>query len=255
MRARVSGEPHRYFFVQMQKTGGTALRRRLMNHFGERAVYPTKAVDGANPIELAVSIDHLRERLEVRGDEIRVLAAHFPLCTTELIDGRLTTLTLLRDPVERTLSYLRYTQESNRAERWRLEQIYDDPFQFHHLVHNHMTKMLSLNPEEMTDGMLTRVKFTRDRLEHAKEALTAIDAVGFQEDFEGFCEQLTDRFGWSLGAPETVNATTQVEVPESLRVRIAEDNAFDVELYEFAMALRHELGSTRAYPPDAGIAR
>jgi hypothetical protein len=235
----VTDQPHRYFFVRMQKTAGTALRRRLVNHFGEAAVYPSRGVDGPEALKLLVSIDYLQERLAARGDQIRVIAGHFPLCTTELIEGRFTTLTLLREPVERTLSYLRRHREFWPSDRLTpLEEIYDDAFRFHSMVQNHMTKMLSLTPAEMAAGMLTHVEFDRDRLERAKEALAGIDAVGLRERFEDFCDELASRFGWRLGKPVTgVNATSPVEVPESLRARIAEDNAFDVELYEFAKEL------------------
>jgi hypothetical protein len=238
MTATDSDRPHRYFFVHMQKTAGMALRQGLINHFGEAAVYPAWGVDGKNPVELVLSVDRLRERLWARGHEIRVIAGHFPLCTAELIEGRLTTLTLLREPVERTLSYLRHHRENESRDRHKsLEEIYDDPLRFHGLAHNHMTKMLSLTSEEMTAGMLTRVEFDHDRLERAKEALAGIDAVGLQERFEDFCDQLAARFEWRLGEPRVVNTSTPVEVPESFRARIAEDNALDIELYKFARRL------------------
>jgi hypothetical protein len=160
------------------------------------------------------------------------------LCTTELIGGRFTTLTLLREPVERTISYLRHHRENEPRDRDKsLEEIYDDPFRFHGLAHNHMTKMLSLTPEEMTAGMLTQVAFDRDRLQRAKEALAGIHAVGLQERFEDFCDELSARFGWSLGEPEIVNTSAPVEVAGSFRARIAKDNALDIELYEFAKRL------------------
>jgi hypothetical protein len=209
-------------------------------------------LDGTDPVNLYLSIDHLRERLAARGDEIRVIAGHFPLCTAKLIDGRFTTLTLLREPIERTLSYLREQREDHvvrflargtqgaprSAQGKPLEEIYDDPLRFHGIVHNHMTKMLSLTPTEMTDGMFTRVQFTRHHLERAKEALAGIDVVGLQERFEDFCDELAARFGWRLGEPVMgVNATAPVEAPARLRARIAEDNAFDIELYKFAKQL------------------
>ncbi len=231
-------QPQRFFFVHMQKTAGIALRERLINHFGESAVYPTRGVDGTDPVKLVLSIDHLRERLAARGDEIEVVTGHFPLCTAELIDGPFTTLTLLREPVERTLSYLRHHRENEPDDRERtLEEIYDDPFRFHGFAHNHMTKMLSLKPEEMTDGMLTTVEFDRGRLERAKEALAGVDAFGLQERFEDFCDELSARFRWHLGDPEIVNTSAPVEVADSFRARIAEDNALDIELYEFAKQL------------------
>ncbi len=237
--------PDRYLFVHIQKTGGIALRERLINHFGARAVYPARGVDGEDPVELVLSVDHLRRRLAARGDEIRVVAGHFPLCTAELLDGEWTTLTLLREPVARTLSYLRHHRENVRADRARsLEEIYDDPSRFHGFVENHMTRMLSLTPAEIADrAMLTRVRMGRERLERAKEALARVDAVGLQERFEAFCDELSARFGWQLGEPEVVNASAPTEVSDAFRARIAEENALDVELYEFAK----ELVESRAF--------
>jgi hypothetical protein len=197
-----------------------------------------------------IVIRHLRERLAARGDEIQVITGHFPLCTTELVGGRWTTLTLLREPVERTLSFLRYRRERAPGARGKpLEEIYDQPLEFHHFLHNHMTKMLSLTPDDdLTLGMLTRVEFTRDHLERAKEAVAGIDAVGFQEHFEDFCGQLSARFGWRLGEPEVANpGPTRFEASESFRARIAEDNALDTELYEFAKQLHSVSPASRAF--------
>jgi hypothetical protein len=239
----------RFFFVHMQKTAGMALRRRLINHFGERAVYPAHGIDGGDPVDLSVSTDTLRERVAARGDEIAVIAGHFPLCATGLVDGDFATITLLRDPVDRTLSYLRHHRASAPGDRDKsLEEIYDDAFRFEGFVHNHMTKMLSLTLEEMDFYMLSRVDFTAERLERAKEALAGIDAVGFQERFDEFCDELSSRFGWDLGEPAVVNATAPVAVDDAFRARIAEDNAHDVELYAFAQRLhesREPVGTSR----------
>jgi len=71
--------------------------------------------DGAPPTTV-LSVEHMLERWRLRRDEIRVVTGHFPLCTTELLDAPFTTLTLLRDPVERTLSYLRHHREMTPSE-------------------------------------------------------------------------------------------------------------------------------------------
>jgi glycosyltransferase involved in cell wall biosynthesis len=230
--------PRRTFFVHMQKTAGTALRQGLINHFGKRAVYPTQGVDGTDPTQLVTSTDYLRERVAARGEEIEAITGHFPLCTRDLLDGGYTTVTLLREPVERTLSYLRHHRKEEPADRDKsLEEIYENPFRFSGFVHNHMTKMLSLTPAEMTDGMLTPLELNEIHLERAKGALEGIDAVGLQERFDEFFGWLGARFGWQLGEPETLNATDPVDVPQSFRDRITEDNALDVELYECAKEL------------------
>ena len=106
------------------------------------------------------------------------MTGHFPLCTADLLDASFTTLTVLRDPVERTLSNLRHYREETPAEADRsLEHLYDDPIRFE-IVHNHMVKMFSLSSDEMTDGAMTPVRFTPERLTKAKERLATVDVVG-----------------------------------------------------------------------------
>jgi hypothetical protein len=235
----MSDDDHRYFFVHVQKTAGTSLIRRLRHTYGQAGIYPNKT-DG-DIVACVISVEHLLERWRARNHEIRVVTGHFPLCTAELLGGEFTTLTLLREPVERTLSYLRHHRVLTPEDRdTPLEKIYDDSFRFHGLVHNHMVKMFSLMREEMDAGMLTRVEFTPERLERAKERLAGVDAIGLQEDFDDFCTEVVDRFGWHLGEPLHANRTEPFEVSESFRARIAEDNALDVELYAFAQRLREE---------------
>lgn len=229
-------EPERWFFCHLQKTAGTAFWRRLQRQFEPAALYP--GPDDGRPPDTVLSVDHLRARWAARGDEIRMVTGHFPLCTTELLGVPFRTLTVLREPVERTLSFLRHHRAQTPADADRsLEAIYEDPVRFE-LVHNHMVKMLSLDVAEMTDGALTPVAFDAARLARAEAALATVDVVGFQEDFEDFCAVLVRRYGWDLGDPVFMNRTEPVEVPPSFRARIAADNALDLELYEHARARR-----------------
>jgi hypothetical protein len=224
----------RYFFVHLQKTGGTTLVHRLPRQFRPSEIYPN-TVDG-DPVQSTISIDHLRERWKERGNDIRVVAGHFPLCTTELLGGGFTTLTVLREPVERTLSYLRHHRQMTPADRDKsLEAIYDDPFRFDGLIHNHMVKMLSLTTGEMADGALTSVDFTPSRLELAKHNLETVDVVGLQEQFGDFWYALSERLGWRLGDLAYSNRTAPSDVPGTFRRRIADDNALDIELYDHAL--------------------
>jgi hypothetical protein len=226
----------RYFFVHLQKTGGTTLIHRLARQFRISEIYPDDSdVAVVGP---TISVDHLLERWPVRREGIRIVTGHFPLCTAELLRAHFTTLTVLRHPVARTLSYLRHHRELTPADRDKpLEAIYEDPIRFHGLIHNHMVKMLSLTTVEMTDGALSHVSFTEARLARAKENLAKVDVVGVQEQFSEFWDELSVRFGWRLGALAASNRTTPVDVPDSFRRRIAVDNAFDIELYQYALML------------------
>jgi hypothetical protein len=219
----------------MQKTGGTTLVHRLPRAFRPREIYPN--VSDGPVFDAVVSVGNLTNRWRARGHEIRILTGHFPLCVSQLLGERFRTFTVLREPVERTLSYLRHHREVTPSDREKsLEQVYDD--RFRGLILNHMVKMLSLRAGEMTDGALTAVDFVPEHLDRAKENLGTFEIVGFQEHFDEFWAALLARYGWELGAPQRTNTTAPVDVHPSLRDRIAEDNALDVELYKHALNAR-----------------
>jgi len=222
----------------MQKTGGISLYMRLQREFGEAAVYPSKADGDAVSVAPQLMTDVLVRQWAERRDQIRVVTGHFPLCLTQLLDAHFTAFTVLRDPVDRTLSYLRHHRDTTPGDRARpLEELYEEPGNFKHFIDNHMVKMLSLRPEEMTDGMMSVIELDRGRLRRAKRALRGLETFGLQEELEDFAHRLEDRFGWDLGPPVHENVTAPTEVAPSFRARIAEDNRLDMELYEYGRKL------------------
>jgi len=234
----------RFFVAHMQKTAGTTLRDRLRATFPEEQVYPN-GEDGPDGRVSVISVSHLLECWKNRGERIRLLTGHFPVRTVELLDAPFVTVTVLRDPVERTLSFLRHQAERHQRGAdpdTPLWEIYEDPFRFEAMIQNHMTRMLSLSPDEFGpgDGVLTQVPYTPERLEMAKEALAGLDAFGLQSRLDEFCDELGARWGLTVGPPTRSNTTEATPPPAGLVERIREDNALDVELYEFARALRAE---------------
>ena len=236
--------PVRFFVAHMQKTAGTALRDRLRASFTEAEIYPN-ATDGSDARVSVISVRHLRERWAVRGEEIRLLTGHFPIRTVELFDADFITMTVLRHPVERTLSFLRHQaarRQRGASEDTPLDEIYKDSFRFEAMIQNHMVRMLSLSPEEMGpgDGVLTSVAYDDERLERAKSGLRSLDSFGLQSRFEEFCDELGACHGLDVGTPLRSNTTEPSDVSPGLEERIAQDNALDVELYRYACALYEE---------------
>jgi hypothetical protein len=231
-------QPERFFFVHMQKTGGVSLFMRLQREFGEQGVYPDDSDGDPGAVSPQLMVPVLLRRWAERRDQIRVVTGHFPLCTTQLLDAEFRTFTVLREPVERTLSYLRHHRNTTPSDgEMSLEQIYEEPRRFRHFIENHMVKMLSLRTGEMTDGMMTIVDLDGRRLRTAMGALAGMDAIGLQEELEPFAERLQRMYGWRLGPPVHENTTASAKVSASFRRRIAEDNRLDVELYEHAREL------------------
>ena len=123
-------EGTRLFVAHMQKTAGTSLHDRLRATFTEAEIYPN-ATDGPDARIAVISVKHLQERWARRGDAIRLLTGHFPVRTTELLDAPFVTVTVLRHPVDRTLSFLRHRPHAVNADATEdtpLEEIYEDPF-------------------------------------------------------------------------------------------------------------------------------
>lgn len=236
----------RFFVAHMQKTAGTTLRNRLRATFREDQIYPN-GTDGPDARISVISVEHLRQRWRDRGQEIRLLTGHFPVRTVELLDppAPFVTVTVLRDPIERTLSFLRHQaarRQRGATEDSPLEELYDDEFRREAMLRNHMTRMLSLTPDEMPpgDGVLASVPYDAARLDMAKEALAGLDAFGLQHRLEEFCDELGARYGLATGEPLRSNTTEAGEVDQALVDRIAEDNALDVELYAHACRLYDE---------------
>ncbi len=240
----------RFFFAHVQKAAGTSLFVQLQREFDRPQIYPDPSDEVPGPAPI-LFVSHLRERYRARRDEIRVVTGHFPLRTGELLGDDFATMTVVREPVERTLSFLRHHRRKTPSDAHRpLEELYDDPIRFHGMIENNMVKMFSLSPEEMTagDGLMTHVRdFGPDRLARAKEGLASVDVMGLDVHFDDFVAELDTRFGWDLGVPMHANRTEPDDVPESFRRRIAADNADDIELFDFA----REIHAARRRDPIA----
>jgi hypothetical protein len=74
----------------------------------------------------------------------------------------------------------------------------------------------------------------------AKESLRNLDTFGLQERFDDLCTELGQRWGLDTGEPLVTNTTEPTDVPPGFAERIAEDNALDMELYEYGCRLYEE---------------
>jgi hypothetical protein len=246
----------RYFFVHVMKTGGRTLLHHLRGNFEPDEMYPSPdfdiRVDGDTVdiwhharISRVLSIPPERRR------RIRIYSGHYPYVVSRLVGDDLTTMTVLRDPVERSISLMRQfrrkglppgtsTEPSVAGERPTLEQVYDNPFVYDTLLHNHQTKIFSTREDDALDTYMDVFKVDEARLALAKKNLENVDVIGLTERYDSFLDELADRTGWHIDRELRKNVTPADEiqpVSESLRQRIVEDNALDIQLYEYAKQL------------------
>jgi hypothetical protein len=230
----------RFFFIHVMRTGGTTFEQQLRRSFPRAQVYPDPDLDfPGGDIMHHLQVSYLLGLPADRLDAIRLFYGHFPYVVTEMLGGDLVTFTVLRDPVDRTISLLRVMREQRAA--WHeltLEQIYDDANMFPRLVHNHQTKLYSITREDDPQSYRDEIDVDAARLELAKRNLARVEVIGLTERYGEFLDTLRGRFGWQLSEQARLNAAGgPPEEPGALRRRIAADNAIDIEFYEYAREL------------------
>ncbi len=235
--------PRRFFFVHLQKTAGTGLRSELMELYPGPALYPNR--DDGDPVIDGPQIDVNRLVATVadpvRRESLRLVIGHFPYATIGLLDCEFTPVTVLREPVSRTLSYLRhYRVRHPELADEPLEALYERPDVYRIQIRDHMTKMLGMGPAEMTAGLLTDLELGPRHLEAARAALDSMPVVGTVERYEDFRSAARREFGWRLGEPRRLNQTRPEPVPPSFEQRIRADNALDMALYDYALGARRD---------------
>ncbi len=237
--------PSTFFFIHVMKTAGTTFVRRLREQFPDGAVYPSQAIDwtGPNDFDAYVKIPRLLALPPERRAEIVVYTGHFPFYVVDAIDPSLTTLTVLREPVARTVSVLKhFKRDEPRFHDVTLDAIYDDRMTFRFFIENHQTKVFSLVADDREDAINCGLTVDDARFERARTNLARIDVLGLTEHYDEFVAELRRRFGWWPGGVDTADRTNVSpkvgEVSAALRARIEADNAYDLELYELARELR-----------------
>jgi len=275
-----------FFFIHLMKTAGTSFAFQLRENFAPHEIYPSKESDARKDNDVAgyVSLRRLLDLTPERRAEVRIFTGHFPFVASELLDLDLRRLTLLRHPVDRTVSVLKHFKRlTPRVEGLSLEEIYDDPWVFGHFIENHQAMMFSVTADDKPEafgssmtywGTLMRMqavgspdgdmqdevarlkeiavthapRVDEERFARAKANLDRVDVIGFSERYGEFVDELRDRYGWwptGLHVDKKVNRSPESwEVSDALRKRIEYDNAVDIEFYEYAQ----EVVARRARP-------
>ncbi|MFZ6004093.1 MAG: hypothetical protein ACOYXM_09190 [Actinomycetota bacterium] len=225
------------FFVHVMKTGGSTFRRRIVQRLGAEAVFPCRALDPPEA-EPNLRIDHLASLPAARLEAIRAFTGHFPFFAATLVPRRTVTITILRDPVDRVISYLKqhHRQKGLGPDR-SLESIYDLPW--HRELHmlDYQVRVFATTAADGVHSVMEHVEIDERRMEVAKDHLREVDLLGLHECYDDFTERAMRTLGWPLEYVTPQRVSMPGEVPDSLRRKIAADNEADLEFYAFAREL------------------
>ncbi len=219
------------FFIHIMKTGGLVLNRFVRRWIPEEYIYPRPVDRGA--LAPYFRIDDLRALSDHEKARFRYVTGHFPYCAGELFDRELTRIAFFREPVARVISHLRMIKDSPEFAGHSLTQIYDDDrFRRRHLL-NLQCRCFAHELTDELKAVFRPLDLSADDIERAKQRVLQCAVIGLQEDYERSFATVAETLRMPFEVVPRGNSSTHHEVPGPLRARIAEDNAADIEFYDF----------------------
>ncbi|HIP69944.1 MAG TPA: hypothetical protein EYH05_00935 [Anaerolineae bacterium] len=226
-------------FLHIPKTAGSTLYRILGNHYPFKNIY-TVWQDG--------SLDEFKQLTPEQHTSIRLLRGHFGYGLVSCLPAESVWFTILRDPVERAISYYHFIRRSPRHycyDRVTQNKLSLEEFltgQIDTLADNGQTRLLA-NLE--TGHEIPFGQCSKEMLTQAKYNLqTNMAVVGLTEQFDETLLLLQKAFGWRniYYSRQNVsrNKSSQTELPASTLEVIRQTNQLDTALYQFAEQLFRE---------------
>jgi hypothetical protein len=220
MRGFVPG-PETLIFVHVPKAAGTTFETVIRNLYGGAAIYRLNGyrADSDDIVKFRAMPESERRRL-------KVLVGHVPFGLHADLPQKCTYTTLLRDPVERIISYYYYILR--RTEHFQHQMVVDakmslaDYVEFKQdWVHNGQ----ALPPDELLRRAI-------DNLERH------FPVIGLTERFDESLARIGRRLAWPRVGYQATNVTKdrpkQTHVAPALLERIRELNRLDLQLYDWA---------------------
>ena len=245
------------------KTGGYALTNQIWKKFPKERIYGGY---GSPELErLAYIYRYLNPRPLAQLDTRTIVGfeafgGHYPYAARSLMGDPVITLTVVRDPVERVISFLKHAQRYQPEHRdLALEEIYEDQWYFTRFFDNHLVKLFAMTTEEMLthsttdgwdgDGWTEPQQALLQRWRGDPTSLTDNELAEFQDLASPSSDaRAVYRL---LGAPNTA----EVEVDDT-RLRRATENLGHVDivgLFEDYGGFVHEVSSRLGLQLDSRL--
>lgn len=219
-------------FIHVMKTAGTSLRRMLQDSLGMDAIYPSDHDLEGLPNGYYLSERDIVEQYHTLRPH-RVLVGHFVAVLSDRLPRKHREFTFLREPLQRSLSMLRFTSQIRGITP--AELIADEKFMAKAIC-DYQTRMFGAGD---IHGPARRKPADDATLDRAIERLSRLDFLGLTERFEESCHLFDRIFGTEvagLARRENVSSDRWDEM-DSLIPHISPLIERDNILYEHAMRI------------------
>lgn len=133
------------------KTGGTSFVELLRKNFSDDERYPNAPpeMESMARLEGYMHVPKFVANINESPGQFKMVSGHVPYAVHHLLEGEYETLTVLRNPVDRIISYLKHCRRYHMEQLdMSLEEIYDDPWFKASFIQNYQTKIFSMSLEE-----------------------------------------------------------------------------------------------------------
>ena len=234
-------------FLHIPKTAGTTLNRIIEWQYNPLSIFTI------DPYRIRATAERLATFSEGRRRSLRVVRGHFYFGLHQLLPQGGTYITILRDPVSRTLSSYYFIQRRPLHPLHRKVKggrIGIDDF-----------IRLTLHRQNLQCSLIAGIKTDRGAdervLEIAKGNLVKwFSVVGISERFEESLMLMAKTFGWEVPYYENQKVTKNRPPPDPAAVEtIRQHNQLDLELYAFGKNLFEQNLNQKKSQVEEGLAR
>ena len=242
------GEDSVVIFVHIPKTAGTTLRHIIQSQFQPKNVFEFYHLK-TQPPKVRKGIEKYNNLSEAQKKAIKFVSGHVGFGLHEFLQKPCTYITVLRDPVERVVSYYYFLHrnQNNIVKNKTLEEF----IQTFGGVHNSMSCYLSgvtLKAQLQDPNIdIKSEQFDRETLEKAKSNLKQhFKIVGFVDKFDETCILLKKILGWNFSsfyARKNVakHRNYTKDISKDTLSLIKKFNELDIQLYDYAREIFEEM--------------